>query len=96
MAATGVFGNWGQPSGVNSSGISYGSNSFGTIGDTSSNYSDDFIIDYDAPIAHKRSRMRERLYHLQAKDHTYVQPKVHYKVNMDGQEFYPRQEFFNK
>ncbi len=34
--------------------------------------------------------MRERLYHMQ--DHTAVQPQVHYQVNMEGQDFFPRNQ----
>ncbi|WP_103867029.1 hypothetical protein [Aquimarina sp. I32.4] len=95
LSATGTFGDWGQPSGVTSNGVPY-DNSFGQLGTFGSTYSDDFDIDYVPSIQHKRSRMRERLYHMQDRDHTYVKPQVHYRVNMDGQEFYPIQDFYNR
>ncbi|WP_062060021.1 hypothetical protein [Aquimarina longa] len=94
LSTTGAFGDWGTPSGVNSNGIPYGNTNFGTTGGASSQYTDEFTIDYVPPIEHKRSKMRERLYRMQ--DHTAVQPQVHYQVNMEGQDFFPRNQYYTK
>ncbi|WP_103867491.1 hypothetical protein [Aquimarina sp. I32.4] len=93
LSATGAFGDWGQPSGVNSNGVPY-TDTFGRLG-TFGSYEDDFIVDYVEPLQQKATRLREKAFHLQQKDHTYAKPYLHYKVNMDGQEFYPMNDFMN-